>query len=113
MLVLRASWALLRASGHVLLEGTPRDVDLDEVRQHLRELPEVISVHDLHAWTLTSALPALTAHVVVTDDCLCDGTASMVLDRLQHCVANHFDVEHSTFQLEATTHADHEPGTHG
>jgi cobalt-zinc-cadmium efflux system protein len=113
VLVLRASWALLRASGHVLLEGTPRDVDLDEVRRHLRELPEVISVHDLHAWTLTSALPALTAHVVVTDDCLCDGTASMVLDRLQHCVANHFDVEHSTFQLEATTHADHEPGTHG
>ena len=113
VLVLRAAWALLRASGHVLLEGTPEDVDLDVVRQHLGELPEVLSVHDLHAWTLTSALPALTAHVVVTDACLNDGSAAQVLDRLQHCVAAHFDVEHSTFQLEAASHADHELGSHG
>jgi len=111
-LVLRASWALLRASGHVLLEGTPEAVDLDDVRQHLHELPEVLSVHDLHAWTLTSDLPALSAHVVVTDVCLNQGGVGAVLDRLQHCLANHFDVEHSTFQLEAATHADHEPGTH-
>jgi cobalt-zinc-cadmium efflux system protein len=110
VLVLRASWGLLRASGHVLLEGTPEGVDLDEIRRHLGELPEVLSVHDLHAWTLTSELPALTAHVVVTDACLCDGSAAMLLDRLQHCMANHFDVEHSTFQLEAATHAAHEPG---
>jgi cobalt-zinc-cadmium efflux system protein len=112
-LVLHASWTLLRASGHVLLEGTPEDVDLDEVRAHINELPEVIAVHDLHAWTLTSALPALSAHVVVTDDCLCDGSAARLLDRLQECLAQHFDVEHSTFQLEAATHAAHEPGTHG
>jgi cobalt-zinc-cadmium efflux system protein len=111
-LVLRAAWGLLRASGRILLEGTPEAVDLDDVRQHLSELPEVIAVHDLHAWTLTSDLPALTAHVVVTDACLNDGSAARVLDHLQHCLANHFDVEHSTFQLEAATHADHEPGTH-
>jgi cobalt-zinc-cadmium efflux system protein len=111
-LVLRAAWQLLRASGHILLEGTPESVDLDEVRSHLAELPEVLAVHDLHAWTLTSALPALSAHVVVTDACLSDGSAARLLDRMQHCLANHFDVEHSTFQLEAAGHADHEPGTH-
>lgn len=111
-LVLRAAWGLLRASGHVLLEGTPEAVDLDDVRQHIHELPEVLGVHDLHAWTLTSDLPALSAHVVVTDVCLNDGSAGRLLDRLQHCLANHFDVEHSTFQLEAATHADHETGTH-
>lgn len=111
-LVLRAAWGLLRASGHVLLEGTPEAVDLDDVRQHIHELPEVLAVHDLHAWTLTSDLPALSAHVVVTDLCLNDGTAARVLDRLQHCLAHHFDVEHSTFQLEAATHADHETGLH-
>jgi cobalt-zinc-cadmium efflux system protein len=111
-LVLRASWRLLRASGHVLLEGTPEAVDLDDVRQHIHELPEVLAVHDLHAWTLTSDLPALSAHVVVTDACLNDGTVGRLLDHLQHCLVNHFDVEHSTFQLEAATHADHEPGTH-
>ncbi|HVM63821.1 MAG TPA: hypothetical protein VMU14_03095, partial [Acidimicrobiales bacterium] len=94
------------------LEGTPRSVDLDEVRRHLSGLPEVIAVHDLHAWTLTSELPALTAHVVVTDACLRDGSAGVVLDHLQRCLTDHFDVEHSTFQLEAASHAAHEPGTH-
>ncbi len=113
VLVLRAAWGLLRSSGRVLLEGTPETVDLDEVRDHLNELPEVLAVHDLHAWTLTSALPALTAHVVVSDDCLNSGGVGRLLDDLQHCLANHFDVEHSTFQLEAATHADHEPGAHG
>lgn len=111
-LVLRAAWRLLGASGRVLLEGTPEAVDLVEVRRHIHELPEVISVHDLHAWTLTSELPALSAHVVVTDTCLNDGSVARVLDHLQHCLANCFDVEHSTFQLEALTHAAHEPGTH-
>ncbi len=111
-LVWRASWMLLRESGRVLLEGTPESVDLDEVRAHLRELPEVLAVHDLHAWTLTSSLPALSAHIVVTDDCLNGGSAAHVLDHLQDCLASHFDVEHSTFQLEAATHAAHEPGFH-
>ena len=111
-LVLRAVWSLLSVSGRVLLEGTPEAVDRDEVRCHLHELPEVLSVHDLHAWTLTSALPALSAHVVVTDDCLNRGSVAVVLDHLQRCLADHFDVEHSTFQLEAATHADHEPGMH-
>jgi cobalt-zinc-cadmium efflux system protein len=112
VLVVRAAWRLLRESAWVLLEGTPEAIDTDEVRRHLAELPEVLAVHDLHAWTVTSALPALSAHVVVTDTCLNDGSAAMVLDRLQHCLADHFDVEHSTFQLEASSHAGHEPGTH-
>ena len=60
VLVFRAGWGLLRASGRILLEGTPESVDLDEVRRHIHELPEVVAVHDLHAWTLTSDLPALT-----------------------------------------------------
>jgi cobalt-zinc-cadmium efflux system protein len=112
MLVLRAAWRLLRASGRVLLEGSPEAVNLDEVREHIHELPEVLAVHDLHAWTLTSELPALSAHIVVTDACLNGGSVSVVLDHLQRCLADHFDVEHSTFQLEAATHGDHEPGTH-
>jgi len=111
-LVLGAAWGLLRASGLILLEGTPEKVNLDEVREHLLELPEVVAVHDLHAWTLTSDLPALTAHVVVTDLCLNNGSVSVVLDRLQECLAAHFDVEHSTFQFEPASHVDHELMTH-
>ncbi|MHB1487773.1 MAG: cation diffusion facilitator family transporter [Acidimicrobiales bacterium] len=111
-LMFRAAWRLLGASGHILLEGTPGDVDLDEVRRHMFELPEIVAVHDLHVWTLTSKLPVLSAHVVVADRCMGDGSAAQVLDRLQECLSGHFDVEHSTFQLELASHAAHEPGAH-
>jgi len=111
-LMLKASVQLLRPALRILLESTPDDIDLDEVRRHLLELPEVQSVHDLHAWTLTSSLPILTAHVVVTDDCLNTGEAGRVLDHLQDCLAGHFDVAHSTLQFEAAGHIEHELGGH-
>jgi cobalt-zinc-cadmium efflux system protein len=111
-LMLIAAVRLLRPALHILLEATPEDIDLEEVRQHLLELHDVASVHDLHAWTLTSSLPILTAHVVVTDDCIRRGDVGLVLDRLQGCLAGHFDVAHSTLQLEAIGHLDHELGGH-
>ncbi len=112
VLMLRASWGMLSGSGRILLEGTPESVDLDLVRRHLNELPEVLAVHEVHAWTLTSALPVVSAHVVVSDACLADGSAGEVIDRLQACLAGHFDVAHSTFQLEPATHAAHESPQH-
>jgi cobalt-zinc-cadmium efflux system protein len=112
-LMVKAAVELLRPALRILLEGTPEGIDLDEVRQHLLELPEVASVHDLHAWTLTSSLPILTAHVVVTDECIRLGEVGRVLDHLQGCLAGHFDVEHSTLQLEAIGHVDHELGGFG
>ncbi|MHB1931284.1 MAG: cation transporter dimerization domain-containing protein, partial [Acidimicrobiales bacterium] len=98
--------------GRILLEAAPEGVDLDTVRSHLLAVPDVHEVHDLHAWTLTSDLPALSAHVVVADACFASGGAPVLLDRLQACLAGHFDVEHSTFQLEAAGHSGHEPGHH-
>ena len=112
VLMLKAAVELLRPSLRILLEATPEDIDLDEVRQHLLELPEVESVHDLHAWTLTSSLPILTAHIVVTDECLNTGEAGRVLDHLQECLTGHFDVEHSTLQFESARHIEHELGGH-
>jgi cobalt-zinc-cadmium efflux system protein len=111
-LVLRAAVGLLGKSGHVLLEGTPESIDLEEVRRHLEGVPDVDSVHDLHAWSLTSDVPALTAHVVITDHALDEGGFAGMLDQLQACVAAHFDIEHSTFQLEADRHSEHEKATH-
>jgi cobalt-zinc-cadmium efflux system protein len=111
-LMLKAAVELLRPSLRILLEATPEDIDLEEVRRHLLELPEVQSVHDLHAWTLTSSLPILTAHVVVTDECLNTGEAGRVLDHLQDCLAGHFDVAHSTLQFESAAHLEHELGGH-
>jgi cobalt-zinc-cadmium efflux system protein len=112
LLMLRAAVQLLRPAVHILLEAAPEDIDLEEVRRHLIELPEVQSVHDLHAWTLTSALPILTAHVVVTDECFSSGDAGRVLDHLQGCLSGHFDVAHSTLQFESAGHLEHEPGGH-
>jgi cobalt-zinc-cadmium efflux system protein len=112
VLMVRASWGLLKASMRVLLEAAPETFDLDAVRAHLLEPPHVREVHDLHVWTVTSDLPAISAHVVIDDSCFRDGHAPQVLDQLQHCLAGHFDVEHSTFQLEPASHAEHEPGTH-
>ncbi|MBO3736567.1 cation diffusion facilitator family transporter [Actinoplanes flavus] len=103
---------LLREAVNILLEAAPADVDLDKIRQHITELDHIVDVHDLHVYTVTSGLPVLTAHVVVDDSCFHDGHAPQLLDRLQTCLAGHFDVEHSTFQLELAGHADHEHATH-
>jgi cobalt-zinc-cadmium efflux system protein len=111
-LMVKAAWELLRDSRLVLLEAAPEGMDLEQVRAHLTGVPHVLGVHDLHAWTVTSGLPALSAHVVIEDACFHDGHAPRLLDQLQACPAGHFDVEHSTFQLEAAAHAGHEAGTH-
>jgi cobalt-zinc-cadmium efflux system protein len=113
LLLLRAAYGLLRESGRVLLEAAPSDVDLALVRRHLLESPFVVDLHDLHVWTVTSGLPAVSVHVVVADECFAQGRAGSVLDNLQSCLTGHFDVEHSTFQLEPAGHREHEDATHG
>lgn len=112
VLMLRAAWGLLRDSGRILLEAAPKGFDLEQVRAHLLESDHVHDVHDLHVWTVTSRLPALSAHVVIDDSCFRDGHAPQLLDQLQACLQGHFDVEHSTFQLEPVGHDTHEGGTH-
>lgn len=111
-LMLQAAWGLLRDSGRVLLEAAPEGMELDIVRAHLLENEHVHDVHDLHVWTITSNLPALSAHVVIDDSCFSDGHAPRLLDELQACLVGHFDLEHSTFQLEPASHAAHESETH-
>ncbi|MDS1271975.1 cation diffusion facilitator family transporter [Lipingzhangella sp. LS1_29] len=104
------AWNLLSEAVHVLLEATPRNVDLDEVRDHLLAQPGVRDVHDLHAWTITSGVPVMSAHVVVEEDRLAD--CGRILDDLRSCLQGHFDVEHSTLQVEPPSHAEHERANH-
>jgi cobalt-zinc-cadmium efflux system protein len=108
VLILPRTWRLLREAVDVLLEAAPKEVDLDEVRRHLLETRGVTDVHDLHAWTITSGLPVLSVHVVLERD----ADAGRVLDGLGDCLAGHFDIEHSTFQLEHPEHRGHEGATH-
>ncbi len=113
-LIVPRAITILREAGSILLESTPPGLNLEEVRRHILEVPHVVGVHDLHASTIATGLPVLTAHVVVEEACFADGHAAQMLTDLQACVADHFDVsvEHSTFQLEPPTHNDSEHATH-
>ncbi len=111
-LILPRTWRLLADAINVLLEASPRGIDLSEIRSHLTGLTGVRDVHDLHVWTITSGLPVLSVHVVVDPDVLADGRSAVMLDALQDCLRGHFDVDHSTFQIELAGHADHERPMH-
>ncbi|MFA3839629.1 MULTISPECIES: cation diffusion facilitator family transporter [Streptomyces] len=99
---------LLQETLNVLLEAAPKSVDMAEVRAHIAGLPGVLDVHDLHAWTITSGMPVLSAHVVVSSEALNAIGHEKMLHELQGCLGIHFDVEHCTFQLEPVGHAEHE-----
>ena len=109
-LILPRAVALLRSALAVLMDFTPKELDLAQVRTHMLEVDHVEEVHDLHAWTVASGMPVLTAHVVVRDECLRDGHTEEILDRLQSCMAEHFPVriQHATLQLEPVSHLEHE-----
>jgi cobalt-zinc-cadmium efflux system protein len=112
LLILPRAWSLLREVVDVLLEATPAGIDLDDVRRHIREVPRVVDVHDLHAWTITSGVPVLSAHVVVDQECIDRGLSGQVLDDLAECLGRHFDTDHCTFQLEPVGHDAHEGARH-
>jgi cobalt-zinc-cadmium efflux system protein len=112
VLMITTAWDLLRASVRILLQGTPEDLDLGDVRQRLIAVDHVLDVHDLHAWTLTSGSTTLSAHVIVENECFDTGHAPQILDSLQVCVLEQFGVSHATFQLEPPTHASHEDDIH-
>ncbi len=109
-LILPRTWRLFRESVDVLLEAAPRDLDLAEVRRHVLGLTGVLGVHDVHAWLITSGMPAVSAHVVVEE---VEGTShGQLLDRLCDCLRVDFGIEHSTFQLEPASHRGHEHAAH-
>ncbi len=109
-LILPRAWTLLRDCVRVLLEAAPPGLDVDQVRRHLAEADGVTDVHDLHAWSITSGMPALSAHVTVTEEALAGRGVGQILDELGACVAEHFGIEHATFQVEPERHQEHEPG---
>lgn len=109
VLIIPRALSLLRDVARVLLEGAPAELAVDQVRAHLAGVPGVVAIHDLHAWTITSGVPVLTAHVVVSDDVATSQGYCAVLDRVQECLSGHFDVEHSTLQIEPASHSRQHP----
>ncbi|WP_432098992.1 cation diffusion facilitator family transporter [Streptomyces sp. WAC 04229] len=108
LMIVPRTLRLLHETLDVLLEAAPKGVDITEVRAHILALDGVEDVHDLHAWTITSGLPVLSAHVVVSGETLSAIGHEKMLHELQGCLGDHFDVEHCTFQLEPGGHAEHE-----
>ncbi|HOA86615.1 MAG TPA: cation diffusion facilitator family transporter [Microbacteriaceae bacterium] len=98
--IIPRAFGLLREVFSVLAQSAPRDVHVREIREHILRTDGVVDAHDIHVWQLTRGAPVFTAHVVVEPGMLAPGRAAALLEDLQACLAGHFDVEHSTFQLE-------------
>ena len=111
LLIAPRAYSLLKDVLRVLLEATPQDVDLDRTREHMLAVPGVAEVHDLHAWTITSGVNALSAHVVI-DERVDAYDYHAILDELHACLGEHFDTDHCTLQLEPAKHVRHENALH-
>jgi cobalt-zinc-cadmium efflux system protein len=95
-LMLRSAYGLLRASGRVFMEAAPEGIDPREIGEALLGVPGVVEVHDLHIWEVTSGFPALSAHVLVTQEADCHQARLRLADLLE----KRFDIQHSTLQVE-------------
>jgi cobalt-zinc-cadmium efflux system protein len=111
-LIVPRAISLLRDVIRVLSESTPPGTDVAQIRAHLLGTAGVVDVHDVHVWQITSGAPVFSAHVVVEAALFTSGATGVLLDTLSECLAEHFDVEHSTFQLEPAEHASHEEQFH-
>jgi cobalt-zinc-cadmium efflux system protein len=104
--------SLLRDVVRVLLQQTPVETDVTQIRSHIVATEGVVEVHDVHVWAVTTGKNIFSAHVVVEQSVFERGESGRMLDRLSTCLSAHFDVGHSTFQLEPVEHARHEEHLH-
>ncbi|MCU1523898.1 MAG: cation transporter [Microbacteriaceae bacterium] len=111
-LILPRALSLLRDVMRVLSQSTPRGTDVALIREHVLATEGVVSVHDVHVWSITPGSNVFSAHVVVERRVFSENRTDRLLDSLSDCLSEHFDVEHSTFQLEPEEHADHELEQH-
>lgn len=96
---------LLRDVVRVLSDSVPADTDVSEIRRHILDVNGVVDVHDVHVWSITTGAKVFSAHVVATAEVFRTGATGALLAELSSCLSTHFDVEHSTFQLEPAEHA--------
>lgn len=99
VLILVGSWDIVMEALNVLMEGVPRGIDVDRVLDAMRSLPEVKDTHDLHVWSLSSHVYALSCHIQVADLPVSEGT--QLLDRISRMLKERFGIAHATIQLEA------------
>jgi cobalt-zinc-cadmium efflux system protein len=88
----------VRSSTHILLEGAPRELDIQEITGALEQVDGVVDVHDLHVWTISSGMDALSGHVVVRDQML--SQSSQLLQEINRMLSERYNITHTTIQLE-------------
>ena len=98
-IILVGAWGLLREAVDVLLEATPRGLNPDKVAGSILEIPGVDQVHDLHIWSITSGMPALSGHVIASPQQLLQ--QDELLNRLKRMLLEHYQIEHTTLQVES------------
>src|SRR5881296_1643268 len=101
LLIIRSAYGLVRDSTNILLEATPKQFELGRVAETIRSVNGVKGVHDLHVWTITSGLYALSGHVTVDSDTI--GQGSIVLEKVAAKLKESFGIEHVTLQMEKET----------
>jgi cobalt-zinc-cadmium efflux system protein len=109
LLIVAGAWRLIRDTTHILMEGAPTHVDVLALRRAMEGVPGIDKVHDLHVWTLTSGMEALSAHVVLQSQCSTEDAKS-ALARVQEVLRSQFKIGHTTIQVEDSEHQD-PPGT--
>lgn len=102
LFILPRTWKLTAQALRILMQVAPPGMDVEEIRRRIASLPDVLDVHDLHVWTLTSGLENATGHVVVSDDADYHG----VLDRVLALLADDYGITHTTIQCEPAHHED-------
>jgi cobalt-zinc-cadmium efflux system protein len=97
-LILWSSWGIVRETLNILLEGTPRGVDLNQLRGDMAAISGVLNVHDLHIWSLGSQSRALACHVTIAD--IPPSESACILEKLNHVLRDHHNICHTTIQFE-------------
>jgi cobalt-zinc-cadmium efflux system protein len=97
-LVARSAYSIVRRSTLILLEGAPSELDIREILATLKELDGVVDVHDLHVWTISSGMDALSGHVVIRDQMLSE--SSKLLSKINTVLAERYNITHTTIQME-------------
>jgi cobalt-zinc-cadmium efflux system protein len=96
LFIVPRTWSLMKQAVHILMEGTPPEIDLVLLEGAIKEIPGVVAVHDLHVWTLTSGLDSMSCHVVIADM----ARAREILVQVNDAMKAKFNLTHTTVQIE-------------
>jgi cobalt-zinc-cadmium efflux system protein len=99
LLILYNAWSIVRETVEILLEATPRDLDMVSMIEDMKQVDGVLGVHDLHVWSLTQNLRTMSAHILTEDVQISQG--ALIQSRINELISNRYHIAHATLQLES------------